>query len=84
MNVTSEVNWNDTIEGAIDDMRVAIFEELDNLDPQDIAMAFHHTETTREFCDELDIEVSDIRHLKDIVTSLRSESAFYEVEHKRS
>ena len=32
----------------------------------------------------IDIEVSDIRHLKDIVTSLRSESAFYEVEHKRS
>ncbi len=32
----------------------------------------------------IDIEVSDIRHLKDIVTSLRAESAFYEVDHKRS
>ena len=50
------------INDAIVDFEERIRYELDELDPQEIAIANEESDTLEEFCDELSIDIYDIMH----------------------
>ena len=56
------MNTLDLLEDVVDEFKERIREELDELDPQEIAQAAEEHTTTHEFCDELGIDVYDIMH----------------------
>ena len=56
------MNTLNFLEDVVDEFKERIREELDELDPQEIAHSREYFDTTHEFCDELGIDVYDIMH----------------------